>query len=101
MSQATQLVLLTLVSSTPSQNGGFILKLQNKSTKEIATPFGKKVSDHQETYYMKVAENTCQVGFKAEMDLSQFNIVERPYTIDDPNSDINGQTIQLKWLQIP
>lgn len=101
MSATTQMVLLTLVSSTPSSNGGFILKLQNKSTKEVQTPFGMKKSDHQETYYMKVADNSCKVGFQAEMDLSQFNIVERPYTIDDANSDINGQTIQLKWLQIP
>lgn len=97
----SQVVNLTVKSCTASSNGGFILKLQNKSTKEITTPFGKKVSDHQETYYMKVADNSARVGFNADLDLSQFNIVERPYTIDDPNSDINGQTIQLKWLQIP
>ena len=97
----SHIVNLTVKSCTPSSNGGFILKLQNKSTKEVETLFGKKASDHQETYYMKVADNSAKVGFTAGLDLSQFKIVERPYTIDDENSDINGQTIQLKWLQIP
>jgi len=97
----SHIVNLELISSTPSSNGGFVLKLQNKSTKEIVTPFGKKVSDHQETYYMKVAENACQVGFKADLDLSQFNIIERPFVVTDEQSDLKGQTLQLKWLQIP
>ena len=48
---------------------------------------------------MKV-DNPGQVGFKADLDLAQFRVIERDFTVEDPNSDLNGQTIQLKWLSI-
>ena len=92
-------VNLEVVKSTPSTRGGHILKLQHKESKYIDTPFGKKTQESQETYYMKV-DNPGQVGFKADLDLAQFRVIERDFTVEDPNSDLNGQTIQLKWLSI-
>jgi hypothetical protein len=90
---------LEVVKSTPSKNGGHILKLQHKESKSIDTPFGKKTQESQETYYMKV-DDAGQLGFKAELDISQFRVIERDFTVEDPQSDLNGQTIQLKWLSL-
>lgn len=92
-------IQLEVVKSTASTKGGHILKLQHKESKSIETPFGKKTQESQETYYMKV-DNPGTVGFKAELDLSQFRIIERDFKVEDPNSDLNGQTIQLKWLSL-
>ena len=90
---------LEVVKSTPSTKGGHIIKLQHKDSKSIDTPFGKKTQESQETYYMKV-DNPGTVGFKADLDLSNFRVIERDFTINDPKSDLNGQTIQLKWLSL-
>ena len=90
---------LKCVKCTSSKNGGFILKLQNKEEKSIETPFGKKTQTSQNTYYMKVDEE-CAVGTEAELNVDDFNVIERQYTIDDESSDLHGETIQLKWLSI-
>lgn len=88
-------MFLTLVKSTSSKNGGFINKLQAKSS--IQTVFGTKES--QITYYMKTA-NQVPVGTTGDLPLEQFNTVEREYTIDDPASENHGETIMCKWLEL-
>lgn len=92
-------ITLTLVKSTPSENGGFILKLQNKDEKVMETAFGTKTQATQETYYMKVDKPAIKVGKSADLDISDFKVVERPYEIDDEENG-GKKTISLKWLQI-
>jgi hypothetical protein len=98
------LIKLTCISSTASSNGGFILKLQNKETLTIATPFGDKTQGTQQTFYMKV-DGACPVGKVAQLDLDMFKIVPRPF--DLPESGTLGtpgykapELITLNWLQI-
>lgn len=91
---------LELVSATESKNGGHILKLQNKDVKSAETPFGLKTQKTQHTFYMKVDAVAGKVGDKHEMNLDEFKIIERPYTIDDDTSENNGDEIMLKWLSI-
>lgn len=94
----SNLIQLSVVSATPSSNGGFIVKLQNKSSSMVQTPFGMKTSTKQQTYYMKL-DSAPQVGFSAPLDIDLFNVVERSHTIEDVTSDKNGESISLKWLQ--
>lgn len=88
-------IKLTVVSCTPSSKGGFINKLQHKEVKSIDTAFGKKTQESQVTYYMKT-DSSNEVGFSADLDISNLKIVERPFVVDDKN----GQEIMLKWLHI-
>ena len=103
--------LFTQIKATPSKNGGYVLKLQAKITKQATTAFGHKESTQQQTYYMKVASPTLQNGAAAELDLNLFNIEHLPHTIKVPMLDANNQpvavngvptmvdkVIQLKWL---
>lgn len=97
--------LFTLIKATPSTKGGHILKLQAKDTKRLDTGFGIKTNTSQTTYYMKVASVSVAVGASAELDVSQFNIVERPHTITEsvvtPNGTVQQpKEIMLKWLQL-
>lgn len=103
-------VLLTCISSTPSVNGGFVVKLQSTSDLVVTTAFGTKTQKSQLTYYIKL-DTTVKPGFAAELDLSQFEIVERPFMLDVAATAANpaiGQAavpahqeeIMLKWLQI-
>lgn len=92
-------LVLECMSCTPTELGdGFILKLQHKDTKEMKTPFGKKVQPVQHTFYMKVAEE-CQVGFKAEMNLDTMRIVEREFEMPE-DADNAGEIVMLKWLHL-
>ena len=96
----SQVINLAVAKCSPSKNGGFILKLQHKEVaKTVTTAFGNKTQESQATYYMKV-DNAVALGFKADLDISQFRVVERPYVVEDPTSELNGQTIQLKWLHL-
>lgn len=85
------------MSCTPSENEGFILKLQHREIKSSKTPFGLKTQPVQHTFYMKVAEE-CEVGFKAEMNVNDMRIVEREFTI--PEGDNAGEVVMLKWLHL-
>lgn len=96
----SEVINLEVLSSTKSKNGGFINKLQNKSEISVETPFGNKTQTQQTTYYMKT-DTQAKVGFKADLDVAQFDVVERMYTVEDESSDLHGQEIPLKWLQIP
>lgn len=96
----SNVINLSVVTCTPSVNGGVILKLQNKTeAKAVETAFGTKTASKQTTYYMKV-DKPIAVGFKADLDIDAFEVVERPYTIEDENSEDNGKTINCKWLHI-
>ena len=76
---------------------GFVVKLQTKEDKSVVTAFGTKTSATQETYYMKL-DTAPAVGFKAPLEMDDFKVVERPYTITEgPDA---GTTIMLKWLHI-
>ncbi len=91
------LINLEVISSTPSSKGGHILKLQNKEAKEMITPFGKKKVDSQTTYYMKV-EEAQKVGFKADLDVDQFKVVDREFVPEDAVA--GAPALILKWLQL-
>jgi hypothetical protein len=88
-------VLLTVAKCTSSTNGGHVLTLKEKSAPTtVSTPFGDvDKSEWTNTFYMKVHE-PIKVGFSAELNLSEYNIVERPFTTDD------GKDLDLKWLHI-
>lgn len=91
--------LFKVAQCTESKRGGAIIKLVHEETKSMDTPFGKKTSKIQQTFYMKV-DQPVKVGTEGALDPTEFKIVERPFTVDDPNSDINGQEIMLKWLHL-
>lgn len=87
---------LTCIASTASENGGFILKLQSKLDKVVASAFGVTTQKQQATYYMKVGQ-PCTVGFTANLDLSNYKVTEMPYVLPD-GAENAGETVQLKWL---
>lgn len=89
-------VELTCVSSTASENGGFVLKLQNKADKTNTNAFGTIIQKSQQTYYMKVAQPVAP-GFKAELNLDMFKVTEMPYVLPE-GAENAGDTVQLKWL---
>lgn len=93
-------ITLTVQSVTSSSNGGFIMKLQNKSEKTVETPFGSKTQTNQLTRYIKINTTAAKVGDNITADLSEFNEVQRPYEIKDPASPMNGKTVMLTWLQL-
>lgn len=81
-----------VISSTATSNGtGFITKLQHKTIKVVDTEFGKKTQDSQETYYIKL-DNQATIGFKSQLNLDKFDIVNRSFTTDE------GDELTLKWL---
>ena len=82
------------ISCTASTNGGFIAKLQAKSVK-TASIFGvTKTVEASETYYLKV-DGKIPEGTEDVLPLELFNIVERPFILED-----TGEEIQLKWLHL-
>lgn len=95
----SNLINLSVISANPSTKGGFIVKLQNKTSNSVMTAFGNKTSTKQLTYYIKL-DQAPQIGLTAPLDLDAFDVIERSHTIDDVTSDKNGETIQLKWLQL-
>lgn len=87
--------LLKVESSNVTNLGHYCNKLVCKSEKTVATPFGNNTSNTQETYYM-FTNNPNTVGFEAELDLSKFDIVNKPF--DMPKEDGSVERIQLKYL---
>ena len=76
-----------------TSNGNRIVKMQNKV--EVSTPMG--TMRRSETYYaaVKAEEVAVEVDAEVEIDLSLFNVVERPFV--HPES---GEEIMLKWLSL-
>ena len=91
------LINLEVITTKPSSNGGHIIKLQNKAVKTLVTPFGTKKTESQTTYYMKL-ETPGKVGFKADLDIEQFNVIEREFTPED--AEPGAEPLMLKWLQL-
>lgn len=86
---------LTVVSSNVTTNNNFCNKLQAKTTRTVATAFGNNTSEQQETYYL-FTDKANQVGFKAPLDLANFDIVNKPF--DMPQADGTIEKITLKYL---
>ena len=92
------LISLTVMkcTATPKQDG-FIVKLQNKVEKTVATPFGAKTASTQVTYYAKF-DNASPVGMVGSIDLDDFRLETRDFEI--PDGDNAGQVVEMKWLHI-
>ena len=90
------IVKLTVDKSKSSKNGGFVLTLKELGTSMAkSTPFGDtKTNPVKATYYMKT-DTAPAVGFEAEIDLDDYDIIERPFTPEDSDTEIT-----LKWLHI-
>lgn len=76
-----------------TSNGNEIVKLQHRV--EIETPLG--VSRQSETYYMAVKAGTVKVKVddKVDLNISDFRVTERPFTLPD-----TGEEVMLKWLSL-
>jgi hypothetical protein len=96
------LPLFKVASATESENGGFVTKLVHKAVNKVASAFGEVVQETSTTFYVKLAA-APKVGFEAPLDLSGFDVTERPYEIPElgtdgePNENA-GDIIMLKWL---
>ncbi len=78
-----------VISSNPSNEGkSFVTKLYSESTME--TFVGTKLK--RETYYVS-GTKALAVGTEVDIDLSSWNVVERPF-------ELNGETIMCKWLHL-
>ena len=115
MSNKITLGLVHVTPTTQAETPGFILKLQAKNHNVVETAFGTKEQDSQLTYYMKVKQVSPGIKlakdpgsnkmlpttpFSAELDLDEFDITPRDFTIEDTTSPDNGKTVELKWLQL-
>lgn len=87
------MVKVIVEKSTESSNGGFINKLVNKTTKVVDVLGVKKTAEINRTYYIKTDEQVAE-GLETEIDLTQFDVVLRPFTAPD------GTEMQLKWLHV-
>jgi hypothetical protein len=76
-----------------TSNGNRIVKMQHKVEVETALGTMRK----SETYYMAVKAESVKVAVGADVDLdpTQFNVTERPFS--NPET---GEEIMLKWLSI-
>ena len=76
-----------------TSNGNRIVKMQNKI--EVATPMG--TMRRSETYYAAVKAEAVEVeeGAEIELDLTMFNVIERPFVHPE-----TGEEIMLKWLSL-
>lgn len=76
-----------------TSNGNRIVKMQNKI--EVSTPMG--VMRRSETYYaaVKDGEVAVEVDESVDIDLTIFNVIERPFAHPE-----TGEEIMLKWLSL-
>lgn len=85
------IVELTVEKCTKTEKGNYSNKLVCNHT--VDTGFGPVTT--KVTYYLFTASEN-QVGFKAELDTSLFDVVERDFTF--PDEDGVDQTAKLKTL---
>lgn len=98
---------LKVVSSNPSSNGGFINKLVHEEVVTMKVFGVSKTTTQQSTFYMKTDE-ALPIGAEDEINLSLFDIVERPFVPETPRTtDANGRPLRpitpgapiyLRWL---
>lgn len=76
-----------------TSNGNRIVKMQHKVETETALGIMRK----SETYYIAVKADSVKVAVGQVIDInpSQFNVTERPFT--NPET---GEEIMLKWLSL-
>lgn len=87
--------LLKVESSNVTKLGHFCNKLVCKVSHSVASPFGIVTSEQQETYYLFTG-NQNKVGFEAELDISQFDLVTKPFPVT--KEDGTQEIAQLKYL---
>lgn len=80
-------VLLTVESSTKTENNNFCNKLVSNET--VATAFGK--ASTRQTFYLFTDQANAK-GTTGELDLNGFDIVEKDFTNPE------GDSMKLKYL---
>ncbi len=79
-----------IIASNPSNEGkSFVTTLRSETI--VATPFGDKKK--RETYYVS-APNKMEVGSHVELELKEWNVVERPY------NPTGSEEFMCKWLHV-
>ncbi len=76
---------LTVVKSTASKNGGFILTLADNSAAQvesITTEFGEVPNKSNAPKWVMKTTTNPGVGFTATLDFTKFNEVEKFFTDD-------------------
>ncbi len=94
-------MLFNVDKITPSSNGGFIVTISEVTTgnTSVKTALGvQAVSEYGKKYSTKVIKPTVTTGQQIDLDIDQFDIVSREFTIDDPTSDRFGEKITAHWL---
>lgn len=89
-------VKVTKVSAQPTTNGNYIHTVKTEGKK--VSVLGQEKMSGQLTYFIALPGQT-PVGSEHEIDLSKFNITERPMEVTD---EATGETrsLPLKWLHI-
>jgi hypothetical protein len=85
----------SVVSSSPTKNGNFCNKIQNKSVIKVETEFGNVEQERQQTFYL-FTKTQNEIGKKANLDISKFEVVSKDYNIEE--GELAGETITLKYL---
>ena len=80
-------ITLEVASSTKTENGNFCNKLVAQES--VSTVFGNATT--RQTYYLFTDQENKE-GTSGKMDLSAFDIVEKPWTSDD------GESMTLKYI---
>jgi len=81
----------TVVSATATTNNNHCVKLQHREEVIVNTAFGDAISSQQTTYYIFTTV-APPIGFKAPLDVSIFDIVNKEHTAQD------GTVVSLKYL---
>jgi hypothetical protein len=87
--------LLKVESSNVTKLGHYCNKLVCKTQNTVNSAFGTTTSESQETYYLFTG-NQNKVGFEAELDISQFDLVTKPFAVT--KEDGTQETVLLKYL---
>ena len=80
-----------VMQSNATQKGTFITKLVAEHKVDLG-PLGMKTK--KETYYIST-EAQCATDTEIKLDMSLFNVVERPFKAED-----SGEVVMLKWLHL-
>lgn len=87
--------MLKVESSNVTKLGHYCNKLVCKTTNSVKSAFGVTETEQQETYYLFTG-NQNKVGFTAELDISQFDVVIKPYAVTKEDGTV--EMAQLKYL---
>jgi len=85
----------TVDKSTVSENGGFVTTLVCETEEAVVEHNGVKIrkAGRKLTYYINTVDEYDEHD-EIELDLDDFDIVERPFTTK------KGKSITLKWLHL-